>query len=156
MKSRRGSSNSRIQSRCPMDARHAARRRNLHHRAFENGSLTVLEIVRQGYQCPVCGFPDLWEIPRRGPNNGSFEICPSCGFQFGVSADDRGITDAAWRAEWIANGMKWQGKGYTHPTTGTQLRGFRENKGTCGPRGDNPRTYRDQPQASRTLAAKTE
>ena len=37
----------------------------------------------------------------------SYEICPSCGFQFGVSDDDAGISPAEWRAHWIRDGMKW-------------------------------------------------
>lgn len=61
----------------------------------------------QNYACPVCGFRKLAELPRTMTGGGSFEICPSCGFQFGVSDDDRGFTYERWREEWIAGGMKW-------------------------------------------------
>jgi hypothetical protein len=57
--------------------------------------------------CPVCGFPDLTELPRRPDAGASFEICPSCGFQFGVDDDDRGLTYAQWRAAWIKGGLPW-------------------------------------------------
>jgi hypothetical protein len=48
---------------------------------------------------------------------GSYEICPSCSFQFGVSDDDRGYTYEIWRQQWIANGMQWD-KGYSEPPLG--------------------------------------
>lgn len=59
--------------------------------------------------CPVCGFPKLTEAPRSSGGGGSFEICPSCGFQFGVSDDDAGFTYAQWRTRWQKDGMKWAG-----------------------------------------------
>jgi hypothetical protein len=59
------------------------------------------------YTCPVCGYPDLTLPPRTASGGGSYEICPSCAFQFGVSDDDRGHTYAAWRDRWIAAGMPW-------------------------------------------------
>jgi hypothetical protein len=49
------------------------------------------------FVCPVCGYPGLEEDPRPAIGGGSFEICPSCGFQFGVSDDDRGLTYQEWR-----------------------------------------------------------
>lgn len=57
--------------------------------------------------CPVCGFPKLKEAPRTLGGGGSYEICPSCGFQFGVSDDDGGFTYKQWREKWRAKGMKW-------------------------------------------------
>lgn len=60
------------------------------------------------HMCPVCGYPDLDRQPRTEENGGSYEICVSCGFQFGVSDDDSGYTDESWRAAWIADGMKWR------------------------------------------------
>ena len=62
------------------------------------------------HTCPVCGYPHLTERPRTKRSGGSFEICPSCGFQFGVSDDDRAFTYAVWRKRWRAGGMKWSGK----------------------------------------------
>lgn len=60
------------------------------------------------HTCPVCGYVGLDELPR-SPNTGggSYEICPSCGFQFGVTDDDRGISYDEWRRQWIARGMPW-------------------------------------------------
>jgi hypothetical protein len=66
------------------------------------------------YTCPVCGFPNLAEIPRTD-EGGSYEICPSCGFQFGVSDDDRGITYDEWRKNWIKLGMPWSSIGIKPP-----------------------------------------
>ena len=66
------------------------------------------------YTCPVCGFPDLAEIPRSEKGGGSYEICPSCSFQFGVSDDDRGFTYQQWREHWIKQGTPWD-KGRTKP-----------------------------------------
>ena len=59
------------------------------------------------HTCPVCGYPKLKEAPRTQHGGGSYEICPSCGFQFGVSDDDRGFTYEQWRVKWQADGMKW-------------------------------------------------
>jgi hypothetical protein len=64
--------------------------------------------------CPVCGFPELEEEPRGELTGGSYEICPSCGFQFGVSDDDRGFTYEQWRQQWIDGGLVWD-KGRTEP-----------------------------------------
>jgi hypothetical protein len=57
--------------------------------------------------CPICGYAKLTEAPRGQSGGGSYEICPSCGFQFGVSDDDSGYTYATWRTEWKKNGMEW-------------------------------------------------
>jgi hypothetical protein len=70
--------------------------------------------LSMAYTCPVCGFPELTEIPRTEKGGGSYEICPSCGFQFGVTDDDRGFTYEQWRERWIKQGMPWD-KGRTKP-----------------------------------------
>jgi hypothetical protein len=57
--------------------------------------------------CPVCGFPGLKKPAYRMEILGSFEICPSCSFQFGFTDDDRGITHEQWRKQWIDGGMVW-------------------------------------------------
>lgn len=62
------------------------------------------------HTCIVCGYPHLTEAPRPKHGGGSFEICPSCGFQFGVDDDDRGIAHAAARAAWVRKGMKWHSR----------------------------------------------
>lgn len=59
------------------------------------------------HPCPVCGFAKLKEPPRTPKGGGSFEICPSCGFQFGVSDDDGGFSYEEWRKRWKKAGMKW-------------------------------------------------
>jgi len=85
------------------------------------------------FTCPVCGFPALYEPPRSPKTDGgSYEICPSCGFQFGVSDDDGGYSYRAWREEWIQAGMPWRSVGQKPPPTWNpvqQLEGL--------PHGDN-------------------
>lgn len=65
--------------------------------------------------CPVCGYPALREPPHASSGGGSYEICPSCGFQFGVDDDDKGITYAVARERWVAAGHPWRSKGTTAP-----------------------------------------
>lgn len=65
--------------------------------------------------CPVCGFRGLIEAPRSLSGGGSYEICPSCGFEFGVSDDDLGHSYESWREAWIAKGMKWYSRGLKQP-----------------------------------------
>lgn len=81
--------------------------------------------------CPVCGYPRLQEAPRSASGGGSYEICPSCGFQFGVDDDDKGISDEKWREKWVAAGMKWQSHGIAAPegwNAGEQLRALEAAK----------------------------
>lgn len=68
--------------------------------------------------CPICGFPDLKEKPRNTEGGGSYEICPSCGFQFGVTDDDRGNTYEEWRQKWIERGMPWDAEETAVPPRG--------------------------------------
>ena len=56
------------------------------------------------YTCPVCGWDRLLEPPQSASGD-SYEICPCCGFEFGVTDDDRGFSYEAWREAWIARGM---------------------------------------------------
>jgi hypothetical protein len=66
--------------------------------------------------CPVCGYPELYEPPRHPESGGaSYEICPSCGFQFGVSDDDEGCSYEEWRQRWIRAGMPWSTSGRRPP-----------------------------------------
>jgi hypothetical protein len=67
------------------------------------------------YTCPVCGYPDLKRSPRTDVSGGSYEICPSCGFQFGVSDDDRGFSYEDWRSRWEKRGMPWNDVGIREP-----------------------------------------
>lgn len=68
--------------------------------------------------CPVCGFPGLDEEPRSLSGGGSYEICPSCGFEFGVSDDDLGFSYAEWRRRWIESGMPWDSADIEPPPDG--------------------------------------
>jgi hypothetical protein len=67
------------------------------------------------HTCPVCAYPKLLEAPHAPSGGGSYEICPSCGFQFGVDDDDKGITFQQARERWVAGGMKWASKGQPAP-----------------------------------------
>lgn len=67
------------------------------------------------HTCPVCGYDRLQEAPRSKSGGASFEICPACGFQHGVSDDDDGITFEEWREDWISRGMEWSSKGIPCP-----------------------------------------
>jgi predicted RNA-binding Zn-ribbon protein involved in translation (DUF1610 family) len=65
--------------------------------------------------CPVCGYPDLREPAYDDNGEESFDICSSCGFQFGYDDGGVGIEDPicaekqkAWREKWIAGGMKFK------------------------------------------------
>ena len=65
-----------------------------------------LRTRRGGSACPVCGYPALSEEPRTS-SGGSYEICWSCGFEFGVTDDDLGYSYDSWRQLWIDRGMPW-------------------------------------------------
>lgn len=68
-----------------------------------------------GFMCPVCGYPNLDDSPHTEYGGASYEICPSCWFQFGYDDDDQGISYTQWRSDWIAQGMLWRGKGIAPP-----------------------------------------
>lgn len=76
--------------------------------------------------CPVCGFKGLKKPPYTGKNgiphlvadgqgNPSYEICVSCGFQFGVTDYDKKISHEQWRQKWMANGMQWRATSIQSP-----------------------------------------
>lgn len=66
------------------------------------------------YPCTVCNYPELKDFPRKD-TLGLYEICPSCGFQYGIADEARGSTPETWREKWIASGMKWQSLGRPQP-----------------------------------------
>ncbi|MBO0684969.1 MAG: hypothetical protein J2P45_17600 [Candidatus Dormibacteraeota bacterium] len=68
-----------------------------------------------GYRCPVCGWPKLDEPARTAESGASYEICPSCGFQFGFSDEALGRTYEDWRREWVEAGMPWHSRGIRRP-----------------------------------------
>ena len=53
------------------------------------------------YLCPVCAY--FLEYPPR-----DFNICPSCGVEFGYS--DAGRTYEELRNEWLGSGAQWSSK----------------------------------------------
>ena len=55
--------------------------------------------------CPVCGFPFMEDPYIDDLKCLSFEICPSCGVQFGH--DDLVKTHPQLRDIWLNGGMKW-------------------------------------------------
>jgi len=75
--------------------------------SIDNQERLVTNLNAMPYTCPVCGYPKLEEPPRSTAGGGSYEICPSCGFEFGVTDDDRGHSDESWRHKWIRAGMPW-------------------------------------------------
>lgn len=67
------------------------------------------------HTCPVCGYSKLKQAPRSTSGGGSYEICPACGFQFGVSDDNDGISYNQWRESWITRGLPWSSIGIPQP-----------------------------------------
>lgn len=70
------------------------------------------------YECPACGFPGLHEPPRTPGSGGSYEICPSCGFEFGYTDEVQHYTYESWRERWIGRGMPWRSAGIEEPPVG--------------------------------------
>lgn len=48
--------------------------------------------------------PNVQMLDRPMP---SYEICPSCGFEFGFDDLSEGETYESYRCKWIANGCRW-------------------------------------------------
>ncbi|PYV51815.1 MAG: hypothetical protein DMG98_25340 [Acidobacteria bacterium] len=73
------------------------------------------------YTCPVCGYSDL-STPPWNDGAPSFEICPSCGIQFGYTDAAGGDPEARtalwkkWRRRWIETGMAWNSIGQKPPS----------------------------------------
>jgi hypothetical protein len=67
------------------------------------------------FVCPVCGYPYLMEIPWSEQELASYDICPSCGIEFGYDDDQyacghpgtREELQEQWRDEWVKWGMRW-------------------------------------------------
>jgi hypothetical protein len=76
--------------------------------------------VADQYFCPVCGYPGLYEASW-SDDSGSFEICPSCGTEFGY--DDaaggdlarRQVIHTRLREEWRKSGCRWWSSGRLPP-----------------------------------------
>ncbi len=80
------------------------------------------------HPCPVCAWPKLHEAPRSKSGGGSYEICPSCGFEFGVSDDDAGHNYAGWREAWVKRGMPWSSQSQPAPVKWDPARQLRGRK----------------------------
>lgn len=65
--------------------------------------------------CPVCGYTELSDPAYGFGDTPSFEICPSCSFQFGKSDFDEGFTFEEWRNNWVKSGMIWDKRRSTPP-----------------------------------------
>lgn len=63
---------------------------------------------------------------------GSYEICPACAFQFGVTDDDRGFSYEQWRKLWIEEGMPWRDQGISEPPEGWDPREQLRRAGLIG------------------------
>jgi hypothetical protein len=68
---------------------------------------------QQTYTCPVCGFDNLSKPPRNEKGGGSFEICPSCGTEFGYHDSTR--SDSELRHRWLKAGARWHSKSRQPP-----------------------------------------
>lgn len=74
-----------------------------------------MEPVNPGptFVCPVCGYPKLFEPAWEG-DSPSYEICPSCGTEFGYtdwgdgSEASRAIAHVELRAIWKDKGCPWR------------------------------------------------
>jgi len=57
--------------------------------------------------CFVCGFDGLEEPAYNEIKEPSYEVCPCCGFEFGV--DETGDPDryGSFRSKWISAGAEW-------------------------------------------------
>jgi transcription elongation factor Elf1 len=62
--------------------------------------------------CPVCGYPNLVEMPYDESGSASFDICPSCGTEFGYH--DSVVTHVQLRKLWVDTGSNWFSE-YTRP-----------------------------------------
>jgi hypothetical protein len=51
------------------------------------------------HTCPVCGYPDLEDAPA------NYEICPSCGTEFGYTDIARAHSEL--RQRWLDAGAQW-------------------------------------------------
>ena len=102
----------------------------------------------KGHTCPVCGYNQLSEPPHSASGGGSYEICPSCGFQFGVSDDDDGISYDEWRKQWISEGMPWSSKGIPKP------RGWRPDRSEAGKKSVANRAVTKRPTSPKPASKK--
>jgi len=65
------------------------------------------------HTCPVCGFAELAEPPYDSAGCASFEICPSCGTEFGY--DDAKTSHEELRTRWLSAGGHWSSQTMAAP-----------------------------------------
>jgi hypothetical protein len=61
------------------------------------------------YVCPVCGYREL----PSPPVDMSYEICPSCGTEFGYNDFRRSHNDLMM--DWVRGGMRWHASWQPQP-----------------------------------------
>jgi hypothetical protein len=66
----------------------------------------TVDTILDGFLCPVCGYT-LSVAPT------DFEICPSCGTEFGTN--DQDWTYEQLRSAWLANGAQWWSNSHPVP-----------------------------------------
>jgi predicted RNA-binding Zn-ribbon protein involved in translation (DUF1610 family) len=71
------------------------------------------------FTCPVCGYNGLLEPAYDEHGCSSFEICPSCGTEFGN--DDAKRTHKELRNLWLSAGAPWKSKTVKAPVGWTAL-----------------------------------
>lgn len=86
----------------------------------------------QSFTCPVCGYPGLTEPPYDQHGCASFDICPSCGIEFGY--DDAKRSHDELRAAWLAAGAPWRSRTTAPPPAWSPARQL-EAAGLSVPRG---------------------
>jgi hypothetical protein len=72
------------------------------------------------YTCPVCGYPGFDEPPWTSCGCPSYDICPSCGIEFGYGdfGQDEIQRGNRWRdlrQKWIEAGMLWSSSVASRP-----------------------------------------
>ena len=68
--------------------------------------------------CPVCNYDGLNHQPYSANGDGSYEICPCCGFQLGYDDyHDKNEGYKRWLKKWINGGYKWYSR-VTRPPEG--------------------------------------
>lgn len=70
------------------------------------------------YKCLICGYSELPDEPYTN-NSPSYEMCPCCGFQYGLDDYHKYKTKKElfleWRINWIDGGCKWFSKSILEP-----------------------------------------
>ena len=91
------------------------------------------------YRCPVCAYPALPDPPR------DFEICPSCGTEFGYH--DARRTHKELRNMWIKNGLHWHSRSVPKPIgwnglrqIGLEIEGLAQTEPRISPASSKPNT----------------